>query len=284
MLSADEPIKKSEDDKLNRRSFAESLAKTIVQNSFSSSFSIGLYGKWGSGKTSIVNMVLETVKEDEPNAIIVRFNPWLCGDPKQLISQFLKQLSAAIKLKTSVLENVCNLIDQYALAFDVGSILADTNLVAALLSSAGLKFLDKLASSRLQKTTGDLQEKKNQIADKLNEDGIKIIVSIDDIDRLSEDEIIAVFQLVRSVADFPNTVYLLTFDYDVVVHALSKVQYGDGKEYLEKIIQVPFEIPTANVERIHRVLFDRLDSIMGHDLKHWDKVIWSEVFSYGIKH
>lgn len=284
MLSADEPIKKSEDDKLNRRSFTESLAKTIVQNSFTSSFSIGLYGKWGSGKTSLVNMVLETVKEDEPNAIIVRFNPWLCSDPKQLISQFLKQLSAAIKLKTSLLEDVCNLINQYALAFDVGSILADTNLVAALLSSAGFKFLDKLASSRLQKTTGDLQEKKNQIADKLNKDGIKIIVSIDDIDRLSEDEIIAVFQLVRSVADFPNTVYLLTFDYDVVVHALSKVQYGDGKEYLEKIIQIPFEIPTANVERIHRVLFDRLDSIMGHDLKHWDKVIWSEVFSYGIKH
>lgn len=284
MLSADEPIKKSEDDKLNRRSFTESLAKTIVQNSFSSSFSIGLYGKWGSGKTSLVNMVLETVKEDEPNAIIVRFNPWLCSDPKQLISQFLKQLSAAIKLKTSVLEDVCNLINQYALAFDVGSILADTNLVAALLSSAGLKFLDKLASSRLQKTTGDLQEKKNQIADKLNKDGIKIIVSIDDIDRLSEDEIIVVFQLVRSVADFPNTVYLLTFDYDVVVHALSKVQYGNGKEYLEKIIQIPFEIPTANVERIHRVLFDRLDYIMGHDLKHWDKVIWSEVFSYGIKH
>ena len=63
MLSADEPIKKSEDDRLNRRSFAESLAKTIVQNSFSSSFSIGLYGKWGSGKTSIVNMVLEAVEK-----------------------------------------------------------------------------------------------------------------------------------------------------------------------------------------------------------------------------
>lgn len=284
MLSADEPIKKSENDKLNRRSFAESLAKTIVQNSFSSSFSIGLYGKWGSGKTSLVNMVLEAVKKDESNAIIVRFNPWLCSDPKQLISQFLKQLSATIKMKTSVLEDVCNLIDQYALAFDVGSNLADINPAVALLSSVGLKFLTKLAGNQLQKMTGDLQERKNQIANKLNKDGIKIIVSIDDIDRLSEDEIIAVFQLVRSVADFPNTVYLLTFDYDVVVHALSKVQYGDGKEYLEKIIQVPFEIPAANVQRIHGVLFDRLDSIMGNDLKHWDKVIWSEVFSYGIKH
>lgn len=282
MLSADEPIKKSEDDILNRRSFAESLAKTISQNSFASSFSIGLYGKWGSGKTSIVNMVLEAVKEDDPNTIIVHFNPWLCGDPKQLISQFLKQLSTAIKLKTSAFEKVCKLIDQYALVFDVGSVLAETHPVASGLASIVPKFLAMMASHRLQKMNGDLQERKSRIADELNKKGIKIIVSIDDIDRLSEDEIIAVFQLVRSVADFPNTVYLLTFDYDVVVHALSKVQYGDGKEYLEKIIQVPFEIPTANVERIHRVLFDRLDSIMGNDLKYWDKAIWSEVFSYGI--
>ncbi len=284
MLSADEPIKKSEDDILNRRSFAESLAKTIVQNSFSSSFSIGLYGKWGSGKTSIVNMMLEAVKEDEPNTIIVRFNPWLCSDPKQLISQFLKQLSAAIKQKTSAFEKVCKLIDQYALIFDVGSVLAETHPVASGLASIVPKLLAMMASHRLQKMNGDLQERKSRIADELNKKGIKIIVSIDDIDRLSEDEIIAVFQLVRSVADFPNTVYLLTFDYDVVVHALSKVQYGDGKEYLEKIIQIPFEIPTANVERIHRVLFDRLDSIMGNDLKHWDRAIWSDVFSYGIKH
>lgn len=283
MLSADLPITGFEEDKLNRSSFADSLAKTIVQKSFPSSFSIGLYGKWGSGKTSIVNMVLETVKEDEPNAIIVRFNPWLCSDSKQLISQFLKQLSAAIKLKTSALEGICEHIDQYALAFDVGSILAEVNPVVAVLSSIGLKCVAKWASSKLQKKNGDLQERKNQIADKLNKEGIKIIVSIDDIDRLSEDEIIAVFQLVRSVADFPNTVYLLTFDYDVVVHALSKVQYGDGKEYLEKIIQVPFEIPTANVERIYRVLFDRLDSIMGNDMKNWDRAIWSEVFYYGIK-
>lgn len=46
---------------------------------------------------------------------------------------------------------------------------------------------------------------------------------------------------------------------------------------------MPFEIPTANVERIYRVLFDRLDSIMGNDMKNWDRAIWSEVFYYGIK-
>ena len=69
-----------------------------------------------------------------------------------------------------------------------------------------------------------------QIIKKLKDEKIKIIVSIDDIDRLSDEEIVAVFQLVKSLADFPNTIYVLAFDYDVVVRALGKVQHGDGKE------------------------------------------------------
>lgn len=282
MLSADEPIKKSEDDKLNRRSFAESLAKTIVQNSFSSSFSIGLYGKWGSGKTSLVNMVLETVEKYDKNVIIFRFNPWICSDPQLLISQFFKQLSTAIKLKKPAAET-WRLIEQFADILDfVSCIPMKIPMISSGLSTTS-KLLKRMSSNANQNTTENLQERKSEIADKLNKEGIKTIVSIDDIDRLSEDEIIAVFQLVKALADFPNTVYLLTLDYDVVVHALSKVQYGDGKEYLEKIIQVPFEIPAANDERIHKVLFDRLDSIMGNDLKYWDRAIWSEAFSYGIK-
>ncbi len=56
------------------------------------------------------------------------------------------------------------------------------------------------------------------------EEKLKIIVSIDDIDRLSEEEIIAVFQLVKALGDFPNTIYILAFDYDVVVRALGKIQ------------------------------------------------------------
>lgn len=90
MISPDLPITKSSEDKLNRGTFAKSLAKTIAQYSFPSSFTIGLYGEWGSGKTSLVNMVLEAVEDIDNSAIILRFNPWLCTDPKQLITQFFK--------------------------------------------------------------------------------------------------------------------------------------------------------------------------------------------------
>ena len=116
------------------------------------------------------------------------------------------------------------------------------------------------------------------------EEKLKIIVSIDDIDRLSEEEIIAVFQLVKALADFPNIIYLLAFDYEVVIHALSKVQYGDGKAYLEKVIQVPFEIPAPSIASIHESLFSKLNRILG-DIpgERWDKATWVELFQYGLK-
>lgn len=72
LISPDLPITKSTEDKLNRGEFAKSLAKTISQYSFPSSFTIGLYGEWGSGKTSLVNMMLEAVEDIDNNAIILQ--------------------------------------------------------------------------------------------------------------------------------------------------------------------------------------------------------------------
>jgi len=280
LISPDLPITKSTEDKLNRGAFAKSLAKTISQYSFPSSFTIGLYGEWGSGKTSLVNMMLEAVEDIDNNAIIVRFNPWLCTDPKQLITQFFKQMATAIKLKKPKSEKAWELIDQYADVFDAASLIPGAGTIIAAFG----KTLSKEANERVEQRTKDLQESKNQIVKKMLEENIKIIVSIDDIDRLSEEEIIAVFQLVKSLADFPNTVYVLAFDYDVVVHALSKVQYGDGKEYLEKIIQVPFEIPAPSIANIHEALFSKLNSIL-EDIpeERWAKSTWAEIFQFGLK-
>lgn len=280
MISPDLPITKSTEDTLNRGSFAKSLAKTISQYSFSSSFTIGLYGEWGSGKTSLVNMVLESVENIDKNAVIVRFNPWLFSDSKQLITQFFKQMATAIKLKKTSSETAWKLIDQYADIFDLASLIPG----AGPIFTAVGKTLAKEANERIAQRSTDLQESKNQIIHKLLEENLKIIVSIDDIDRLSNEEIIAVFQLVKALADFPNTVYILAFDYDVVVRALSKVQHGDGKEYLEKIIQVPFEIPAPNIANIHGALFSKLDSILG-DISEdrWAKAIWAELFQFGLQ-
>lgn len=280
MLSPDLPIAKLEEDGLNRGSFAESLAKTLVQYSFPSSLTIGLYGEWGSGKTSLLNMVFENVERIDDGVVVLRFNPWLCSDPKQLVTQFFKQMATAIKLKKRAADKAWELIDQYADILGATSVIP----VAGEIVAAFTKVLTKKAEEETKERTNDLQESKNQIIKKLKDEKIKIIVSIDDIDRLSEEEIVAVFQLVKSLADFPNTIYVLAFDYDVVVRALGKVQHGDGKEYLEIIVQVPFEIPVPNIDDIHEALFSKLNGILG-DIpeEDWDKETWAELFQQGIK-
>lgn len=280
MISPDLPITKFDDDTLNRGSFAKSLAQVLLQYSFSSSFTIGLYGKWGSGKTSLLNMVLESVESADNSTVILRYNPWLCSDPKQLITQFFKQMAAAIKVKKPTADHAWELIDQYADIFNAANLIPGAGTA---LAAAG-KTLAKEARKRVEQRANDLQGNKDLIIEKMTEENLKIVVSIDDIDRLSEEEIIAVFQLVKALADFPNTVYLLAFDYDVVVRALSKVQHGNGREYLEKVIQVPFEIPAPSMASIHDSLFSKLNTILG-DIPEdrWDKATWSELFQFGLK-
>ncbi|MDQ0884908.1 P-loop NTPase fold protein [Peribacillus sp. V2I11] len=78
----DRPILHSGDDRLNRSGFAEHLAKAILKYEFTESLVLGLYGKWGSGKTSVINMAVEEIvklsKEvlDQEKPIIMKFNPW----------------------------------------------------------------------------------------------------------------------------------------------------------------------------------------------------------------
>ena len=225
-------------------------------------------------------MILESLADINNDIVILQFNPWLCSDSKQLITQFFKQMATAIKLKKTASEKAWKLVDQYADLFDAASIIP---VVGSILSIFG-KTLVKEANEKVKRRSADLQESKNQIIKKLKEENVKIVVSIDDIDRLSDEEIVVTFQLVKALADFPNTVYILAFDYDVVVHALGNVQHGNGKEYLEKIVQVPFEIPAPNIETIHDTLFSKLNSILGDIPEEcWSKATLAELFQFGLR-
>lgn len=232
MISPDLPITKARDDILNRSSFAKNLAKVLLEYSCSSSFSIGLYGEWGSGKTSLLNMVIEEIEDKDSRVVILRFNPWLCSDSKQLISQFFKQLATAIKMNKTATDKACELIDQYADIFDATSAIP---LLGDIIAAA-CKTAAQQAKQHIEKAN-DLQTIKNKIVEKLEEENLKIIVAIDDIDRLSEEEIIAVFQLVKSLADFPNTIYLLAFDYKVVIQALKKCSMEMAKSIWRRLFK-----------------------------------------------
>ena len=107
----------------------------------------------------------------------------------------------------------------------------------------------------------------------------KIIIIIDDIDRLNNVQIRDIFQLVKQVADFPNIIYVLAMDKEVVSNALSEVHNIDGNEYLEKIIQIPFEMPNLNTFKVNEIFLAKLNQVI-NDLNKdviWDESYWKQI-------
>lgn len=90
----------------------------------------------------------------------------------------------------------------------------------------------------------------------------KLLIIIDDIDRLDKKEIRQLFKLVRINANFPNTIYLMVFDREIVEKSLDE-EYGvSGKEYLSKIVQARFDIPHVNLSNIKQYLWRELERII----------------------
>lgn len=127
-----------------------------------------------------------------------------------------------------------------------------------------------------------LEEQKRSVADALRDYPKSFLIVIDDVDRLSKSEIQAVFQLIKANADFPNFVYLILFQRDVVEKALEQ-EAGWGAKYLEKIVQVGFDLPPSPRAEIEKILFDGLDTLLDKDLAKFDSLYWHNVYHSGLR-
>ncbi|MDF2557692.1 MAG: ATPase associated with various cellular family protein [Bacillales bacterium] len=291
MYSADKPISNSNDDVLGRRPFARQLSKAILSLGTTDNFTIGLFGKWGTGKTSLINMAVEEIDllaarmTNDTSPIVIKFEPWNFVDSDNLIAQFFNHLKNELKLKdrSEILGKVGEALEEYSNAIEFVESIPVVGKYASFLkytmTLTGKKLKDKTNQSNVLHT----KEKLSKELEKLNK---KIVIIIDDIDRLSNNQIRLIFQLVSSVAGLPNLIYLLSMDREVVVRALESVQECDGNEYLEKIVQIPFEIPEIDREKVLEMLFHKLDEIMKSKTntifseEHWSKVFRTCVEPY----
>ena len=254
-FNTDQPIQNSTEDLLGRKSFSKNLAEAVDKYKGTDSIVIGLFGKWGIGKTSIINMILENLNDK----IIVHFSPWNYSSHSDLINLFF------IELGQSILDSR-NAQDKKSLkkAFfkykrsikDISNKPIVKGIISALLQKllgVYLEFLWRPPS---------LEETREELKKELGKINNKIIVVIDDIDRLTHKQIRDIFQLVKQVANFPNIVYLLSMDRDIVCDALNHEPQINGHEYLDKIIQIPMEVPKLRKIKLENVLFGKLDSVL----------------------
>lgn len=278
MYLEDTPIKKQEEDLLHRKNFAKRLGKSLIDTQTKEGYCIGLYGPWGSGKSSVVNMILEEInsitKKSNDKPIVMYFNPWNFSSSEQLLQQYFLMLANEFSTrKDKGLNLIGNEIKKYAGMFDL---FGD---VGKLIGTGG-KIFAKLINRNNIINNNDISKQKELIIERMKKQCQKVIVVIDDIDRLSNDEIKLIFQLVNSVAKFPNTIYLLSFDKEIVSRALTEVQQYDGEKYLEKIIQVPVEIPEVSNDYLWEALFIRLKEVLSnHKGIIYEQEYWGKIFS-----
>ena len=279
MLSPDSPIETAKNDKLGRKSFAQALAKALAGFSGEDSFVVGIHGKWGTGKSSILNLLVERI--DNQNKLggeklyAMRFNPWNFSDQNQLIFQFLRQFRAHLKGNSQQIEGLLTSLDDYAAALTPPLEL----LPHGTLLSSGFKGIQKLLGS-----TKDVNVLFDQIASQSKKLKRRTVVLIDDIDRLTAAETRQIFQLVKLTARFPYVIYVLAFDREAVADAFKQMGVTSGEEYLEKIVQVSFDIPPIAEASLTSFITSDLDNLLKvYNPAHFDSIRFGNLFHAGLR-
>lgn len=257
----DSPIQGVAEDKLGQARFAEAIAEQVATAPARVGFAVGLTGAWGSGKTSLLRMIQE-VLEKRSDVVVLHFNPWLFSGTEQLVTRFFSELITALAGDHDErIRSLAARIEKY------GEQVAAMEFVPGIGAYVKVaKPLSLLTATLLRRRTEfqgkTVDQQRREIDGVLHGLDRRPIIAIDDIDRLSASEIRDVMRLVRLVADFPQTVYLLAFDRNRVEESLDDGVQGKGRDYLAKIMQVTYDVPLAREPDLARVLLSELQRLI----------------------
>lgn len=329
-FSADRPITGAKSDVLGRGRFAAALAHSIQSWRERDSLVIALYGAYGTGKTSVKNLVLEALRNTSgPSPVLIEFNPWQFAAQATIIESFFDEIGRAIGKGTiatgkdhkrlleqwerysGYLKGTAGILESLqkpfalllsaapfavlALSLALGAyvrtfvwiLLALSIFWTALIWISGISdhILTAVRAHAIHTGT-TLEDAKRTLTHSLSALKSPVVIVLDDLDRLTPAQLLEVFQLVKANADFAQLVYLLLFDRAVAAKHIAEVLKIDGQEYLEKIVQVGFDLPQLSVKNVQDVLFSRLNTILGEavDWSAFDHSRWGNVFYGGLQH
>lgn len=273
----------AKEDQLNRRVFAQQIAKGLISGfpNGSESLVFGLNGPWGSGKSTLLSYIIDEVqkedgKEKDIEYRVFEFNPWMFSGQNQLQRQFFQQLSRAVpsskdRVKSS-LKKISGLLDKMTAVKFLNSGLGE-----------GIKSLNDL-SKKLSREES-LLEIKSKINDILIEKNIRLLITVDDLDRLTPNEVLDVFQLIKLNSNFRNTIFLLAYDKGVITSYLQGKFKSNAEKYIDKIIQVDYRVPAIPDGKIKDMFLNSLQEL-GEELKVKIPIGELDIFweTHGLRH
>ncbi|PSV43185.1 KAP family P-loop NTPase fold protein [Photobacterium indicum] len=289
----DQPIDggQEEPDLLNRTNFSNHLSSILLLDSEDDCLTVSLEGEWGYGKTSVINLVKTSLKNKEQSPIIIEYNPWLAGKPESLIQDFLLQFSSQLNIRDNsedALKAAKELI-AYSSLFSAAKLIPGAEPWASIIEKVFSKF-GKATKKIAELKKLDLLGKKNKVISAIKKIKKPIIVIIDDIDRLTPSETFQVLRLVKAVADFSGTSFLLAFDAKYLSSVLNKNNIENSTEYINKVIQLRVPLPLISdrsMNELANLEFERLSdkNLTGHFESDQERLSWlyHNHFKYIIK-
>ena len=260
-FSSDQAVSSKKNDRFQRYGFAKRIAQTIIQRKSEDCLTIGIYGEWGEGKTSVLNFIERELSEHKKDIVFFKFNPWRFGEEDKLLVMFFELLANKLgKSASSKSDKLKKAVKKYS------KIVAPVSSIIPGFGGAAEKIVEGVSDILGEKDIEDIKERVSKI---LRESNTKIVVAIDDIDRLDKDEIYAVLKLVKLTAGFSNTTYLLSFDEKMVASAIGE-RFGGGREkagsnFLEKIIHVPLDLPKAQPFALKQYCYNLIEKVIGEN-------------------
>lgn len=249
---ADRPIATDAEDALGRARFAKSISDLILSAPPKETLRIGIYGGWGEGKTSVLRLI-ETALRAKGHPV-VWITPWATASREALVSDLISKLAKELGISLRVFARQWARLLQFFARLTGDAAALDPRLKAAesLLGDGIRSILKRASDSQMQSVFAQIRKKIGNG---------KMVVLVDDLDRVRPELVPELLLVLREALDQPNFFYILALDPAVVTRGLAQVHeaWGDSTDFLEKIIELPRRLPVPTDAEIRSFIHEQIE-------------------------
>lgn len=283
------------EDRLGYKPFCERLAKVILSLRVPNGYVIGLHGEWGSGKSTALNFVRRFLEKHNQECeaakdklTLVDFRPWIVSGHQDLIAAFFKVMTESLGARPNWFKRQWNrLLRALKLGGDplvdaVATVAVTVYPTAGVASKAVAPVAKKSLGAMVDKflAVPSLQTAYEELRQRLAESGKRLLVTIDDLDRLQDHEIRSIMQMVKTVGRLPDVTYLLAYDRGIVWDALDGDLERPGPHFAEKIVQQEIELPRPSKAALLAMLDEEIAFLNEHVP---ESLRWSYIVRDGVR-
>ncbi|MDU7151376.1 MAG: P-loop NTPase fold protein [Peptoniphilus grossensis] len=248
----DRPILNLNEDLLGVKKYIDGLIDYITI--CSTPMTIAIQGDWGTGKTSIMNMIKDGI---EDKCLYAWFNTWEFSQfnmSDELVISLLKSMVDSLNIKEEN-NNLNKSLKILANSLKSGTLMAIDMAAGGRVADTAEKVIDGFTNKDQTDYFNSIKVLKEQFQNHINyalekSGKDRVIMFVDDLDRLNPEKAIELLEVLKNFLDCENCVFILAIDYKVVYKGI-KLKYNNvldenkGKAFFEKIIQLPFKVPVV---------------------------------------